>query len=233
MDPEDPNTVERPLFKFLSQREVVAEMASNPDPFPRQGSVSTLRSTWRSQSDFIADVLNFALWPGHYPSQSGLATWTEELIDGEDFAAAAHDLAFFDMTTMVGLPSFRLTLAAVASAEGDEIIKGALAESWRRTQEPFKQLYAAVLTARGLKLREGITMDEFADMLTALASGLRIKAVAAPRARIIDYDRQRSLLGKAGLALILGCIEKIHDSTGTTVEEAANLLAGGRKDLPS
>jgi len=85
--------------------------------------VSTMRSTWRSQSDFIADVLNFALWPAHYPSQGGLAAMTDHLIDSPDFAGALHELAFYDMVTMIGLPSFRLTLAAVASAEGDEVIK--------------------------------------------------------------------------------------------------------------
>lgn len=80
-DPEDENSVERPLLSFLSQRAVAAEVVNNPDPFPRQGSVSTLRSRWKSQSDFVADLIKFVLWPGshapafsaHRQSENGLA----------------------------------------------------------------------------------------------------------------------------------------------------------------
>ena len=50
-DPDDANSIDRPLLQFLSQREVVAAVVGNPDPFPRRGSVAALRSTWRSQSE--------------------------------------------------------------------------------------------------------------------------------------------------------------------------------------
>src|SRR5690242_4247480 len=73
-DPGDENIVERPLLGFLSQRVVAAEVARNPDPFPRMGSVSTLRSTWKSHSDFIADLLRFGLWSQYHP-----ARWESEL----------------------------------------------------------------------------------------------------------------------------------------------------------
>ncbi|GII62544.1 hypothetical protein Skr01_26290 [Sphaerisporangium krabiense] len=49
VDPEDENSLARPLFGFLSQRAVAAEVAGNPVPFPQVGNVSTLRSTWRSR----------------------------------------------------------------------------------------------------------------------------------------------------------------------------------------
>lgn len=232
VDPEDPNSIARPLFKFLSQREVVAEMESNPPPFVRRGSVPTMRATWKSQSDFIADVLNFALWPGHRPSQfkKKLAVSAERLIDSPDFAQAVHDLAYYDMITMLSMPSFRLMLVAVASAEGDESIKNSLTESWRASYEPWKQLYGAVLSARKLQFRAGITLDEFADMLNALAAGTRLHAVGEKNAQVIDHDPRRSLLGKAALALILGCVESTDGSTGKTIEEAANILVGNHAD---
>jgi len=46
VDPRDENSLVRPLFSFISQRAVAEEVTNNPDPFPRQGSVSTMRSTW-------------------------------------------------------------------------------------------------------------------------------------------------------------------------------------------
>lgn len=67
-DPDDENSVGRPLLSFLSQRAVAAEVANNPDPFPRLGSTSTLRCSWKSHSDFIADLLSFGLWSLHRPA---------------------------------------------------------------------------------------------------------------------------------------------------------------------
>lgn len=42
-DPDDENSLGRPLLSFLSRRAVAAEVASNPGPFPRVGGTSTLR----------------------------------------------------------------------------------------------------------------------------------------------------------------------------------------------
>jgi|SRR6516162_4458070 len=64
VDQDNEIAVERPLLSFLSQRAVAAEVAKNPEPFPRVGNVATLRSTWRSHSDFIADLLN-SFQPGY------------------------------------------------------------------------------------------------------------------------------------------------------------------------
>jgi len=94
MDPEDENAVARPLFGFLSQPAVAAEVACNTDPFPQVGSVSTLRSTWRSHSDFIADPLSFALWSEYQPTHCDpkeVLDIIEDLIDGLDFIVSAGD----------------------------------------------------------------------------------------------------------------------------------------------
>src|ERR1022692_1418868 len=46
VDPRDDNSLARPLLSFVSLRAVADEVANNPDPLPRQGSVPTMRSTW-------------------------------------------------------------------------------------------------------------------------------------------------------------------------------------------
>jgi hypothetical protein len=103
-------------------------------------------------------------------------------------------------------------------------------KAWRASYEPWKQLYGAVLSSRKLQFRAGITLDEFADMLNALAVGTRLHAVGEQNAQVIDHDSRRSLLGKAALALILGCVEGTDNSTGKTIEEAADILVNNHAD---
>jgi len=42
-DPEDADSICRPLLSFLSQRAIAAEVDHNPPPFHRLGRVSTMR----------------------------------------------------------------------------------------------------------------------------------------------------------------------------------------------
>jgi hypothetical protein len=131
-DPRDENSLERPLLGFLSQRAVTAEVANNPDPFPRQGSVATLRSRWKSQSDFIADLINFAMWPGNYPPgfYHEVAAGADRLLEGPDLVNAVHDLAYLNVRDAVTTPAFRLSSAAMTTAEGDAVIGEAIASSY-------------------------------------------------------------------------------------------------------
>lgn len=81
-----------------------------------------------------------------------------------------------------------------------------------------------------LQFRAGITVNEFADMLNALAAGTRLHAVGDKNAQVIDHDPRCSLLGKAALALILVCVENAGSSTGKTIEEVANILASNHAE---
>jgi TIR domain len=62
-DLEDQNSPEGPLVRilapFLTRYRVVAEVANNPEPFLRVGSMATFRYRWAWHSHFVADVLNF------------------------------------------------------------------------------------------------------------------------------------------------------------------------------
>ncbi|HEV2375040.1 MAG TPA: hypothetical protein VGS19_23130 [Streptosporangiaceae bacterium] len=225
-DPDDANSVDRPLLRFLSQREVVAAVAGNPDPFPRRGSVAALRSTWRSQSDFIADVLAFALWPGHLPAEyyGAVADWAERLLDGPDFTDAVHGLAYFEMSTVLRMPALRFKWVAMAEAEGDSTIRAALPRIYSSPLDLYKQLYGAVVNARGLKLRPGVTQDDLANILVALSDGLMTRAVCDPGAGVIDHEQGTSLLGKAALAIIFGCLERREHAENLTLEQAVHAL---------
>jgi hypothetical protein len=225
-DAADPDSVERPLLSFLSQRAVAAEVNHNPPPFHRVGSTSTLRERWEPQSDFVADVLRFGLWPWHYPAahQDEVADAKDEVLRGPDPVRGLHRLCYWDLTRLLDTPMFRLGLIAAAEAEGDPVIGEAISGRYRENNPLWKQFYEEFLQARGLRLRPGITLDDCADVLAAIADGLTMRALADPAAPLVDRARRRCLLGKAALALIAGGVERADRDNGLSLEEAARVM---------
>jgi hypothetical protein len=234
IDPEGEGSLQRPLLSFLSQRAVADEVNNNPKPFPRRGSVPTMRDRWSSQSDFIADLLHFGLWSRYHLTfayAEEAADHIEELTDGPDFVKAVHSLGFNDLVDLIENPRFRLKLIAAAAAEGDDVIREAMAEGYRGLLEPWKEVCAQALQARGLQLRRGITLDDFANLLIAIGEGVGMRILADPDVKLIDHGQGRSLLGTGGLALILGCVERAEDADGRTLEQAVHAMAYHRRDL--
>lgn len=234
-DPNDENSIKRPLLGFLSQRQIADEVANNPAPFPRVGSQSNLRDKWETASDFIADLLSFALWSEHYPPDydEQVAKGAERLCEGPDFVETIHDLAFVDTAAIIGLEGFRLQLAAAAAADGDNVIKEVISDYYRTAGDPWKQVYAAFIEARGLRLRTGFTLDQFADIIAALAEGVTVRAISDPSVEMIDYTGKRSLLGTGGLAVLLGCLERADSFSGLTLEQATHRLVYGEGGAPA
>jgi hypothetical protein len=235
-DPDDQNSVERPVLAFLSQRRVTNEIRYNPDPFVKVGSIGTLRSTWRSQSDYVADLLSFALWYLHEPAHDAdkIAPDAEQVVAGTDFVDAAHRLCFYDLTTVLESPHFRLELLTAAAADGDEILQQALADNQAGAVQPWKQLYEEMFKARGLRLRPGISLDDFAEMLASLVSGYGLRGIGSPSSVNIDIERKRSMFGTAALALLLGCTE--DDDAGResiSVEDRVHELIYGERPDPA
>jgi hypothetical protein len=224
----DPAAADRPLFGFLSQRAVAAEVAANPDPFPRRGSVSTLRTSWRTQSDFLADLLGFVLWTGYYPaSYAGLLDGAaEQLAEGEDFAAAVQEVAYNATDHLLAMVTFRIQLAASINADEDRAVRTVLAAKYERGQAIWGGIYTRMMTARGLQLREGITIGQVADILTAMVEGTALRAMAeGPDTRVLDPPNKRGLLSTAAMALIAGCMEPKGREDGLSLVEAVNALA--------
>jgi hypothetical protein len=226
---------ERSLFGFLSQRAIAAEVAGNPDPFPRRGSVSTLRTSWRTQSDFVADLLGFVLWTGYYPaSYAGLLDGaTEQLAEGADFATAVQEVAFDATDHLLAMVTFRIQLTASMGADEDPAVRSVLAAKYERGQAIWGSIYTRMMTARGLQLREGISLGEMADILTALVEGCALRAMAeGPKTRVMDPPNRRSLLSTAALALMGGCMEAKGAGDGLSLVQSVNALgvagAGGR-----
>jgi hypothetical protein len=226
--------IDRSVFSFLSQRAIAAEMAHNPDPFPRIGNTSTMRSTWKSQSDFIADLLSFALWPGYYPEdyQETRADGAEKLASNASLAEAVDDLAYRVTDALAEMASFRLQLIAIASADRSEIIRKALESKYHRAHSLWKQTYAEFLDARRLRLRPGMTLDQMTNILTSIVEGSMLRAISDPDADVLNRLERRSLLGTAAQAILNGCLEPIEDSDGRSVAEALDAIANRHEKNP-
>lgn len=227
-DPDDAESIERPLLSFLSQRAVAAEVNHNPPPFHRVGRVPTLRERWKRQSDFIADVLRFGLWALHYPAQhtDEVADAKDEVIHGHDPVRGLHRLCYWDMTRLLDTPMFRLGLIAAAEAEGDPVVGAAISERRQENSPLWKGFYGEFMRSRGLRLRPGVTLDDCSTLLSALADGLALRALADPADRIIDRTRRRCLLGMGALVVITGCLERADGAGGLPLEDAVRTLMG-------
>jgi hypothetical protein len=232
VDPQDPNSLPRPLLSFISMPAVAAEVANNPDPLPRQGSVPTMRSTWKTHSDFLADLVNLVTWPGNQPPKfyEDMVTGAERLIEGPDAVDAVHDLAYLNMADATTSPSFRLGFVAMTAAEGDKTVSDAVSHSYQELLQPWKEVYAAFIEARGLQLRPGLTIDDIANILAALVDGIALRLFGNPADALVDHDKKRTLLGTAALAVAYSFLEPTKDACGLTLEQAVHEMIYGQPD---
>jgi hypothetical protein len=230
-DPDDHDAIERPVLGFLSQRAVAAEVGRNPPPFHRVGRVSTMRERWRHQSAFIADVLRFGLSASHYYSgvrEDEVAEAIDQIVSGQDAVRGIHHLASLMMARLLTSPMFRLGLIAAAEAEGDPVIREAISERHGEARPGWRKLCEDFLRSRDLRMRPGITMDDCIVLLSALADGLAMRALADPSTRALDHDGQRSLLGVGALALVAGCLQGAGRGENRSLEQAVSDLLGGQ-----
>lgn len=213
---------ERPSLSFLSQRAVAGEVARNPGLFPRQGSVAALRDRWPAQSEFVADLINFATWRENYRPESRKqhAARIERLAHGPDFVRAVHETAYQHTVDGLATPSVRLGLSLMAEAEGDEEVTAAISRMTSDYLAQWKDLYATVMRERDLRLRPGLTLDDLANALSAISDGMVLRAIGDPAAGVVDHASRRTLVGTAALAVIYACIEPDETTPGETLEQA-------------
>ena len=210
-----------PFFQWLARQKVLDETDwRDKSVKPSEGA---FRHRWEFQADYIGDLLAYALsverWTGH---TSFAKDSLEILTSNSDFVKVVHEVAYRDICSLVENPAHQITILASVAATRDPQAREIIGETYRFINKAWEQLYEATLSVRGLKLRKGISMREFGDMLAALADGISVRQLADPNVNFIDHERRESLLGKAALAVAAACID-IGD--GMTLEEVVNLMA--------
>lgn len=235
ISPDDEDCAERPLLRVLSQRAVADEVANNDEAFVRVGSVSTLRSTWKSQSDYIADLLRFGLWSAHYLGRdvAELADQEEQLTAGPDLVEDLREVCYRSLKTRIERPMFRLHLLAAAAADGDEVIREAIGDMYKEAVGNWRPIYERIIQNRGLRLRTGVTIDEMVYLTAACAEGLALRAIADPNAQVLDEERRTSLLGRFGLMFFVACTEPVDQADGATLEAVLRQMLNGSFKAPA
>ena len=214
-------SVERRALEFLSQRQVVAEVTRNNEPFDQDGTAGALRSRWKSHSHYIADLLRFGLWEEQYGCDYDLMRAEHEvrLKDaGYDLVESVHLAAIRELESLVTMPIFRLHLLAVSTAEGDDVIREAIGENYRGVLEDWQGTYERALTARGLRPRRGESFAKLAQMLAAMAEGMAMRELGDAYSPVRTGET-RTLLGEGAIWLLLGCLQSEDDDDRRSADD--------------
>ncbi len=219
--PTERDSVERRALEFLSQRQVVAQAHRNEAPFDRDGTPGALRSRWKSHSHYIADLLRFGLWAEQYGlDYDDMRVKREQrLMDqGHDLAESVHAAAIWELNLLTEMPIFRLHLLAIATAEGDDVIRGAISENYRSVLGDWQRTYERAFTNRGLRPRPGQSFAKLAHMLAALAEGMAMRELGDANCPVRTTET-RTLLGEGSIWLLLGCLQSEDDSDQRSAED--------------
>ena len=204
---------------FLSERALSREVADLEPPFLRQRGTGPYRSTWASHDDYLNDLLSFLFHAMNYDPQYGLEDREEWLATDDSFVDAVDKAIFHEVMTITQMPLFRLQLIVSATADRNDGIHDSIANNYAGALEPWKKVYETTIAARGFKLRDGITLEQFANILAAITEGFAIRTLGDPRAGVVSEPPGENLAGKAVLAMMFAYLEPVDEPSGLTLRE--------------
>jgi hypothetical protein len=225
-------------IRFLTERALIREMEEVPPPFLRLKGDGPYRAAWASHDDYINDLLAFLFHPISYDPQYGAALQTRAdwLIGEGSFIDAVDHVAYYELQAICRMALFRLQLMMAATAHRNDGIHKAIADNYAGALEPWKKLYEASFAARGFRLRQGVTLDQFANMLAAIIEGFAVRHLGDPSAGILGTSPADNQVGMALLAIVNGYLEPANEpSRGSLREEfesAAESLRGKVQTQP-
>jgi hypothetical protein len=216
-----------PFFEWLGRDEVLEE-ATRRDEGRLVPSEGTFRHRWKYQPDYVSDLLAYALSPEHWTAHVGFDRQLVELLSSTgDLAEAIEEISYRDLCALLENPANKITLLASVGAAKDPRAREIIGDTYKFVNAGWERLYQATFDSLGLKLRKGVSLQEFGDILAALADGIAVRQMGDAYANFIDHEQRTSLLGKAVLAVVAGCID-IGD--GMTLPEVVNLIMKGLKE---
>jgi hypothetical protein len=206
-------------LNFLSERALSREVAELDPPFLRQKGTGPYRSTWASHDDYLNDLLAFLFHAMNYDPQYGaeLETRGDWLATDESFVDAVHRSAMSELLAIVRMPLFRLQLIVCATADRNDGLHEAIANNYAGALQPWMKVYESTIASRGFRLRAGISMEQFANILAAVLEGFAIRHLGDPSAGVLGEDPADNLVGMAILGIMNSYLEIDDDSESTTL----------------
>jgi hypothetical protein len=207
--------------RFLTERALSCEMESLEDPFLRQKGDGPYRATWACHDDYLNDLMAFLFHAINYDPQYGaeLETRGEWLHTEDSFVSAVDRATYHELQAICRMPLFRLQLIMVATADRNDGIHELISNNYAGALEPWLKIYESTIAARGLQLRKGITLEQFADILAAITEGFAIRHLGDPSAGIVRDEPAENLVGMAVLAVLNSYLEPVDEPTGLTLRE--------------
>lgn len=214
-DRQDGLAKQSAFFDWLSAQKVIDEVERGGT---MRGNHGTFEDRWPYKDYYIQDLLSYCLWARHWAREAEVAEeFARPLAVGEDFPQAVHDAAYWSYRAQLANASTRVWLIAAAVSDRYPTIKQALAEVHDEAISTWLPVYQAVVTGRRLRLRPGVTLEDLIEIISALVTGITLRAGTEPAPSLVDHERRRSLLGTAAIAVLASCIDP---GDGRTIEEA-------------
>lgn len=207
----------------LTRDKIIEEARAGAEVLTTVPKPGSFRDRWPRFPDYMGDLIRYVLRGRNSLTNRVLTNGTvERLCRTANFSAAVHEVAYQDMKVVHGEPMpVRFQYLMTGLADHDEAIQEAIAGVYGNSFTYWRSAYQAVLDARGVSFRPGITLDEFTVLLNGMAEGLGLRHIGELGGRMIDNHRRRTLLGKAVNLLIAGAIDP---GDGRPVEEVVNEL---------
>ena len=216
-------------LRFLTERALSREMENLEPPFLRQKGQGPYRATWASHDDYINDLLTFLFHAMNYDPQYGaeLETRGDWLTTETSFVDAVDRATYHELQAICRMPLFRLQLIMVATADRNDGIHDAISNNYAGALEPWKKIYESTIAARGFRLREGITIEQFANILAAITEGFAVRHLGDPGAGIVGDGPTDNLVGMAVLAILNSYLERADEPSGLTLRSQFENAAYG------
>ncbi len=207
-------------LRFLTERALSREMEQLEPPFLRQRGEGPYRATWASHDDYLNDLLTFLFHAESYDPQYDAGVQTRGWLDDEEnFVEAIDRATYAELEAICRMPLFRLQLIMVATADRNDGIHDAIANSYDGALGPWKKIYESTFASRGFQLRPGVTLDQIAMMLAAVTEGFAVHHLGDPRAGVTSDDERGNLVGMAVLGILNSYLEPVDEPTGLTLRE--------------
>jgi hypothetical protein len=208
-------------LRFLTERALSREMENLEPPFLRQKGDGPYRATWASHDDYLNDLLTFLFHAMNYDPQygAGLETRGDWLLTEPSFVDAVDRASFHELLAICRMPLFRLQLIITATADRNDGIHEAIANTYAGALDPWTKIYETTIAARGFQLRKGITIEQFANIFAAITEGFAVRQLGDPAAGILGDDPDGNLLGMAILGIMNSYLEPANEPSGLTLRE--------------
>jgi hypothetical protein len=208
-------------LRFLTERALSREMETLDPPFLRYKGDGPYRATWASHDDYLNDLLTFLFHAMNYDPQYGaeLETRGDWLTTDRSFVGAVDRATFHELQAICRMPLFRLQLIMVATADRNDGIHDAISNNYAGALEPWMKIYESTIAARGFRLRKGITIEQFANILAAITEGFAVHHLGDPGAGILGDCPTDNLVGMAVLGIMNSYLEPEDEPSGLTLRE--------------